>query len=116
MTAPMKIRTAEAIAVVIVIAIIVYGIVPLLVSTSPADMKSGNTYYIEGRITSELEKSNFSIFTLNTGSTNVTVYYQGVAPAVGSYVLVKGTYTAIPLFSDIGVFKATGVYYWLYIL
>ncbi|KAA8921940.1 hypothetical protein [Thermoplasma sp.] len=109
----MKTRTAEAMAVVIVIAIIVYGIVPLLVSTSPGSMKSGNTYYIEGRIVTETESANVSVFVLDTGSGNVSVYYHGIAPSVGSYVLVKGTYRSL-LFID--VFDASNVYYWLYIL
>ncbi|PYB68389.1 MULTISPECIES: hypothetical protein [unclassified Thermoplasma] len=109
----MKTRSVEGIVVAIAILIIVYGIVPLLLATPPNNMKSGGTYYLEGKIVSEIESSNGSIFVLNTSSGNVTVYYQGVAPAVGSYVLVKGTYKAVFLIS---IFEASEVYYWLYIL
>ncbi len=96
--------------IIVVIALLVYGLIPTVLNTSPSAMKSNNSYYISGKVTNDITINNHSAFTLNDHGKTITVLYNGTAP-VNSIVLVHGTYNSA-LFG--GYIDASSVTPWYY--
>ncbi|WP_337860933.1 hypothetical protein [Ferroplasma sp.] len=86
-----KHRGIIALIIVIVVALLLYGLVPTILNTSPSAMKDNNSYYISGRITSDITYNGFSAFTLEDNGKTITVEYNGTA-SIHAFVLVHGTY------------------------
>lgn len=101
-----------AVLLIIVLALIAYGIIPVVMASNPDSMHGGNSYYIYGTVTSRLEIDNTTTFEVNDSGHYFYVFYNGSAPAVGSHVLVHGEYSNI----IIDTISATSVYPWYYAL
>ncbi|OWP56348.1 MAG: hypothetical protein B2I17_06445 [Thermoplasmatales archaeon B_DKE] len=80
-----------ALVIVIVLALLVYGLLPTILNTSPSAMKNNNSYYLSGKITNDITVNGQSAFTLDDNGQSITVLYNGTA-SVNSFVLVHGTY------------------------
>lgn len=80
-----------ALVIIIVLALLVYGLVPTILNTSPSAMKNNNSYYLSGKITHDITVNGQSAFTLNDNGKSITILYNGTAPD-NSFVLVHGTY------------------------
>ena len=102
-----------AVLVIIVLALIAYGIIPAAIATSPGSMHNGDTYYIYGTVAHRLTYDNSSVLQVNDSGHCFYVFYNGSAPAVGTHVLVHGKYNNDFIFSAI---KANSVYSWYYSL
>ena len=102
-----------AVLLIIVLALIAYGIIPAVITTSPSSMHSGDTYYIYGTVNSRMTVDNSSIIEIDDSGHYFYVFYNGSAPAIGSHVLVHGEYSNI-LFTN--TINATSIYPWYYAL
>ncbi len=87
----MKHKWLIALVIIIILALLVYGLIPSILNTSPSAMKNNNSYYISGKITNDITLNGKSAFTLNDMGKTITVLYNGTA-SVNSFVLVHGTY------------------------
>ncbi len=105
-------RKLITVLIIIILAVIAYGIVPVALATSPGSMHSGNTYYIYGTVTNRIEIDNTSAFEVDDSGHNFGVFYNGSAPAVGSHVLVHGKYS--DFFGR--HMSASSIYTWYYSL
>ncbi|KJE49640.1 MULTISPECIES: hypothetical protein [Acidiplasma] len=110
----MKKRTSRKIiyvAILIIIILVSYGIIPLALNTSESSMHNGKSYYIYGNITGLITVNNKTFMTVNDYGNTIDVFYNGTAPATGSYVLIYGVYQTNILG---GYIQARGVYKWYY--
>ena len=96
--------------IIIVLALLIYGLIPTILNTSPSAMKDNNSYYLAGKITQDVTVNGQSAFTLNDNGKSITVLYNGTA-SVNSFVLVHGTYQNSLLGSYI---NSSSVTPWLY--
>ncbi len=107
-------KLLAAIAVIVVVAIAVYALIPVTVATSPHQMKDHHEYYAYGRVSSDLSVNGHSLFLLNDSGSMVAVEYNGTSPALNSTVLVHGEYLNFTFFgySYGGVMEADEVFNW----
>ena len=77
--------------IVIVVAVVSYGVFPYAVSANIKDMKPDSTVYLYGNVSSRISLLTFSGFELNQGNNSVMIFWNGTLPAVGENVLVHGT-------------------------
>jgi cytochrome c-type biogenesis protein CcmE len=87
----MKHRGIIALVIIIVLALLIYGLVPTILNTNPSSMKNGNSYYVAGMVTTDITYNGHSAFTLDDHGNTITVLYNGTA-SINTYVLVHGTY------------------------
>jgi len=99
-----------ALVIIIVLALLIYGLVPTILNTSPSAMKNNNSYYLSGKITNDITVNGQSTFTLNDNGKTITVSYNGTA-SDNSFVLVHGTYHSTILG---GYIDSSSVIPWVY--
>ncbi len=100
-----------AIAFIIIIIIILYGILPLVLNTSTTSMHDNKSYYVYGNITNIITVNNKSFMEVNDYGNNIFVSYNGSVPSLGSYVLVHGKYEPTLLGPEI---QANSIIKWYY--
>ena len=101
-----------AVTVVIVIAVVAYGVFPYAVSANINDLKPDSTVYLYGNVSSRISVLAFSDFDLHQGNKTVLVLWNGTLPAVGENVLVHGTVGQRNLF--VTYVQASSVYQWYF--
>jgi flagellar basal body-associated protein FliL len=107
--AKMKHKGIIMLVIIIVIALLAYGLIPTILNTNPSAMSGNNSYYVQGTVTSDISVNGHSAFVLNDHGKSVTVLYNGTV-SLHSLVLVHGTY------SGLGYISANSVTPWLYAL
>lgn len=106
-------KVAITAVVVVLIAVVAYSLIPYVATTHVNDLKNNQTTYIYGTVQERFSLGNFSGFKLNDSSGSVFVVWNGTLPAVGSKVMVHGTFREISsAFFGLGYFEATSVTVW----
>ncbi|SMD31326.1 hypothetical protein [Picrophilus oshimae] len=111
-------KKGAIIAVIIIIGLFIYGVLPSLVNTNPASMQKGKTYYIYGTVESVVTINNKTEMLVNDNGNNIYVSYNGPGQAVNSTVLIYGTYQG-PILTGFGthfgyMIHAINIYKWYY--
>jgi hypothetical protein len=109
-----KKKVIVTIVAVILIALLVYSLIPVTVATSPKQMHNDQQYYAFGKIESYFSINNESVFLLNDSGTLVLVTYNGTTPPVGADALVHGTFVNVTIFgySYGGIIRSSSVTQW----
>ena len=102
-----------AVTVVIVVAVVSYGVFPYAVSANIKDLKPDSTVYLYGNVSSRISLLTFSGFELNQGNKSVMVFWNGTLPAVGENVLVHGTVSQKNIFG-VEYVQASSVSQWYF--
>ncbi len=107
-------KLLAAIAVMVIVAIAAYALIPVVVATSPPQMKDHHDYYAYGRVSSDISVNGHSLFLLNESGSILAVEYNGTNPALNSTVLVHGEYLNFTFlgYSYGGVLIANEVFNW----
>ena len=102
-----------AVTIVIVVAVVSYGVFPYAVSANIKDLKPDSTVYLYGNVSSRIAVGNFGFFYLNQENNSVKVFWNGTMPAVGENVLVHGTVSQKNIFG-VQYVQASSVSQWYF--
>lgn len=102
-----------SVTVIIVIAVVAYGVFPYAVSSNINDLKPDSTVYLYGNVSSRIALASFSGFDLHQGNNSVLVLWNGTLPSVGENVLVHGVVGERNLFG-ITYVQASSVSQWYF--
>ncbi len=107
-------KLAIAVVVIVVVGIAIYAMIPVTLAANPHHLKNKQSYFVYGKVQTDLTVNDVSVFLLNDSGSLIAVEYNGTAPDVNSTVLVHGEFLNATFFgiSYGGYIVASGVYNW----